>query len=100
MAPLARRADDRASMTESLGDWRRSHACGDLRAPDAGRPVTLMGWVHRRRDHGGLIFVDLRDRTGLTQCLFDPETSGEAHTRAGDIRSEFVLALRGAVARR
>jgi aspartyl-tRNA synthetase len=87
-------------VTDSLGDWRRSHACGELRAPDAGRTVTLMGWVHRRRDHGGLIFLDLRDRTGLTQCVFDPARSGEAHARAGEIRGEFVLALRGVVAHR
>ncbi len=87
-------------MTESLGDWRRSHACGELRAADAGRTATLMGWVHRRRDHGGLIFVDLRDRTGLTQCVFNPATSAPAHERAAAIRSEFVLAVRGLVARR
>jgi aspartyl-tRNA synthetase len=87
-------------VTEILGDWRRSHACGELRAQDAGQTVTLMGWAHRRRDHGGLIFIDLRDRTGLTQCVFDPVTSAEAHERAAGIRSEFVLAVRGVVAPR
>ena len=87
-------------MTEVLGEWRRSHACGELRAQEAGQNVTLMGWAHRRRDHGGLIFVDLRDRTGLTQCVFDPVTSAEAHQRAEGIRSEFVLAVRGVVAPR
>jgi len=85
---------------ESMGEWRRSHACGELRAEHAGQAVTLMGWAHRRRDHGGLIFVDLRDRTGLTQCVFDPVTSGQAHQRAEGIRSEFVLAVRGVVAPR
>jgi aspartyl-tRNA synthetase len=59
-----------------------------------------MGWAHRRRDHGGLIFVDLRDRTGLTQCVFNPATSAAAHERAAAIRNEFVLAVRGVVARR
>jgi aspartyl-tRNA synthetase len=87
-------------MTEGLGGWRRSHTCGELRAEDAGSTVTLMGWAHRRRDHGGLLFVDLRDRTGLVQCVFNPATSAEAHARAEAIRGEFVLALRGEVARR
>ncbi|MGH7278925.1 MAG: aspartate--tRNA ligase [Candidatus Rokuibacteriota bacterium] len=85
---------------DGLGGWRRTHPCGALRPADAGRSVTLMGWAHRRRDHGGLIFVDLRDRTGLTQCVFNPETSGSAHERAQAIRSEFVLAVQGEVARR
>jgi aspartyl-tRNA synthetase len=84
-------------VTESLGDWKRSHACGELRADDAGRAVTIMGWAHRRRDHGGLVFVDLRDRTGLVQCVFNPDTSAGAHARAEAIRGEFVLALRGEV---
>jgi aspartyl-tRNA synthetase len=84
-------------MTEGLGDWRRSRPCGELRAEDAGRTVTLMGWAHRRRDHGGLVFVDLRDRSGLVQCVFNPAASGEAHARAEAIRSEFVVALRGEV---
>ncbi len=87
-------------MSDSLGGWRRTHACGILRGSDAGQTVTLMGWAHRRRDHGGLIFVDLRDRTGLTQCVFNPADSADAHTRAETIRSEFVLAVRGVVGRR
>ncbi len=87
-------------MTDALGDWKRTHACGAPRAADAGRTVTLMGWAHRRRDHGGLIFVDLRDRIGLTQCVFNPATSTAAHGRAESIRSEFVLAVRGVVQRR
>ena len=84
-------------MTEGGGGWARSHTCGELRAGDAGRVVTLMGWAHRRRDHGGLVFVDLRDRTGLVQCVFNPAASLDAHTRAETIRGEFVVALRGEV---
>jgi len=87
-------------VSDVLGDWRRSHECGALRAADAGRAVTLMGWAHRRRDHGGLVFVDVRDRTGLVQCVFNPATSADAHARAESIRSEFVLAVRGVVQRR
>jgi len=84
-------------VTEGLGDWTRTHTCGELRAADAGRTVTLMGWVHRRRDHGGLVFLDLRDRTGLAQCVFNPATSSGAHGRAEAVRGEFVLAVRGTV---
>ena len=87
-------------MTDALGGWTRTHVCGELRGADAGGSVTLMGWAHKRRDHGGLIFLDLRDRTGLTQCVFDPATSGAAHGRAETVRGEFVLAVRGTVARR
>jgi aspartyl-tRNA synthetase len=65
-----------------------------------GQQVTLMGWAFRRRDHGGLVFIDLRDREGLTQCLFDPSKAGEAHAKAEAVRSEFVLAVRGTVAAR
>jgi aspartyl-tRNA synthetase len=88
------------SRTESLGGWRRTHTCGVLRAEDIGRPVTLMGWVHRRRDHGGLIFIDLRDREGVTQCVVSPGAGGDAHARAEAVRSEFVLAIEGTVAAR
>jgi len=87
-------------MTEAPGGWRRTHTCGELRAAHVGLAVTLMGWAGRRRDHGGLIFVDLRDREGLTQCVFNPSTSGEAHARAQEVRSEFVLAVVGTVQRR
>src|SRR5581483_6798845 len=77
-------------MTDAPGGWRRTHSCGALRAGDAGREVTLMGWAFRRRDHGGLIFVDLRDREGLTQLVFNPAEDPAAHALAGRVRAEFV----------
>jgi len=79
---------------------KKSHTCGELTKKDVGRQVTLMGWVHTRRDHGGLIFIDLRDRGGITQVVFSPEVSAAAHAAAGDIRSEFVLAVTGKVSPR
>ncbi|MEY4071167.1 MAG: hypothetical protein RL721_1781 [Candidatus Eisenbacteria bacterium] len=83
---------------EGLGDWRRSHTCGELRRANAGATVTLMGWVHRSRDHGGVLFVDLRDRHGLTQVVFHPETGGtELLERASRLGNEFVVAVRGVV---
>jgi len=87
-------------VTENLGGWRRSHGCGALRSQHVGQVVTLMGWAYRRRDHGGLVFIDLRDREGLTQCVFNPSTAGDAHARAEAVRAEFVLAVRGTVSAR
>ena len=83
-----------------LGSLQRSHMCGTLRASDAGKTVTLMGWVNRRRDLGNLIFVDLRDRTGLVQIVFDKESSPALHEKASRVRSEYVLAIVGSVKRR
>jgi len=77
--------------------WVRTSYCGQVSASDIGSEVTLMGWVQRRRDHGGLIFIDLRDREGLVQLVFDPDSSGDAHKGAHDLRSEFVIAVRGPV---
>jgi aspartyl-tRNA synthetase len=86
---------------EGLGDWRRSHTCGALRRQHAGQTVTLMGWVHRSRDHGGVLFVDLRDRHGLTQIVFHPETGGrEQLQRASRLGNEWVIAIRGPVSMR
>ena len=87
-------------MADKLGDMRRTHTCGQLGAGDVGRDVVLMGWVLRRRDHGGVIFVDLRDREGITQVVFNPERAPEAHAAAEAIRSEFVLGVRGQVRNR
>ncbi len=84
-------------MLDSVAGLTRTHSCGDLRAADAGKEVVLMGWVQRRRDHGGLIFVDLRDRGGLTQAVFNPEVNPDVHNKAGVLRDEFVLAIRGVV---
>ena len=86
---------------EGLGDWRRSHTCGELRAGHAGTTAILMGWVHRVRDHGGVLFIDLRDRYGITQVVLRPESAGAATMqRAGAIGPEWVIAVRGPVARR
>ncbi len=82
---------------EVLGDWQRSHTCGDLTEKNNGDEVCLMGWVQYRRDHGGLIFADLRDRYGLTQVVFSPEIAPEVHAKAHVIRSEYVLAIKGNV---
>ncbi len=75
----------------------RDRWCGDLRAPDAGSEVRVAGWVHRRRDHGGLIFIDLRDRTGLLQLVFHPDSAPSAHAAAHDLRGEAVLSVRGEI---
>ena len=79
---------------------KKTHTCGELSRKDVGAMVTLMGWVNTRRDHGGLVFIDLRDRAGITQVVINPETSADAHKLAHDIRSEFVLAITGTVAPR
>ena len=75
----------------------RSHECGKLRTEHVGQKVALAGWVHRRRDLGGLIFIDLRDRSGFCQVVFRPEVSKESHTIAEQIRNEYVLFAEGKV---
>ena len=87
-------------MIDPLCSMRRTHTCGELGAADAGREVVLAGWVLRRRDHGGVIFVDLRDREGITQVVFNPEVAPAAHAKAEAVRSEYVLGVRGRVERR
>ena len=83
-----------------LGELRRTHTCGELRAAQAGQKVLLMGWVHRRRDHGAVIFIDLRDRDGLTQAIFHEDIDPVVHQRAEEVRSEYVIAVEGAVKKR
>jgi len=87
-------------LLDFLGELKRTHRCGDLRASDDGKSVVLMGWVHRRRDHGQLIFIDLRDRAGLVQVVFHKDQAPEAHAKAEGLRAEFVAAIEGRVARR
>jgi aspartyl-tRNA synthetase len=88
------------SLSDKLGDMRKTHTCCELGADDVGTEVVLMGWVQRRRDHGGVIFVDLRDREGITQVVFNPEVSPEVHEKARAIRSEYVIGVRGNVEKR
>ena len=84
-------------MPDQLGNMRRTHHCWELGADDVDKEVVLMGWVHRRRDHGGVIFVDLRDREGITQVVFNPLVDEKIHAKAHAIRNEYVLAVRGKV---
>lgn len=84
-------------MARFIDELKRTHDCGALRSSDVGREVVLFGWVANRRDHGSLIFVDLRDRGGITQIVFDPENSAEAHRQAEQLRSEWVIGVRGRV---
>ncbi|MDG2335153.1 MAG: aspartate--tRNA ligase [Myxococcota bacterium] len=86
-----------ATQLDGMGSQRRSHVCGEVDSSCVGEEVIVAGWVHRRRDHGGVIFVDLRDRNGIVQVVFRPETSPEAHERAGELRSEWVMMVRGVV---
>jgi aspartyl-tRNA synthetase len=87
-------------MSNALGQRKRTHFAGELRAAHAGQACVLFGWVHRRRDLGSLIFIDLRDRTGLAQVVFNKELHPEAHAAAEQLRSEFVVAVEGEVALR
>src|SRR6202049_4304099 len=83
-----------------LGDLRRTHTCGELRAADAGSRALIMGWVHRRRDLGGVIFIHLRDRDGIPQIVFREGLDQEVHAKAEDLRSEYVVAVEGVIERR
>jgi aspartyl-tRNA synthetase len=87
-------------LSRFITQLKRTHYCGILRSAHEGKEVVLMGWAHRRRDHGGVIFVDLRDREGIVQVVFNPEVSPDPHQEAKKIRNEFVLAVRGTVRRR
>src|SRR3954471_24254923 len=98
--PGSSRYDTRAMHEPDYSSAYRSQTCGALRAADAGSPARLAGWVHRRRDHGQLIFLDLRDRHGITQIVIDKTDDPEAHATASHVRSEFVLTVEGEVAAR
>jgi len=88
----------RMSQPQFMVELKRTHACGALRAGDVGKnDVVLMGWVATRRDHGGRVFIDLRDRTGITQVVFGPDVDKEAHALAGELRSEFCIGVAGRV---
>jgi aspartyl-tRNA synthetase len=86
--------------SDQWGDWQRSCYCGEPRATAVGKEMTLVGWVHSRRDHGGVIFVDLRDRAGICQVVFRPEVDPIGHEKAKQIRSEDVIAVQGTLAKR
>ncbi|MEO5939865.1 MAG: amino acid--tRNA ligase-related protein, partial [Candidatus Limnocylindrales bacterium] len=96
--PLDRGAPD--APADLLATPYRTHTCGALRATDAGVTARLSGWVHRRRDHGQLIFLDLRDRHGITQVVIDRTEQPEAHVVASRVRNEFVVTVAGDVAAR
>jgi aspartyl-tRNA synthetase len=85
---------------DSLGSLRRSHRSAEIGPALVGSEVVVAGWIQRRRDHGGVVFVDLRDRDGLVQIVFKPDSAPECHQRAAQLRSEFVILVRGRVARR
>jgi aspartyl-tRNA synthetase len=87
-------------MLDFLGNLERTNKCGELRVEQDGQDVVLMGWINRRRDHGNLIFLDVRDRTGITQVVLDKEVSNEAHAKAEAARSEYVVSVKGKVRRR
>jgi aspartyl-tRNA synthetase len=78
-----------------LMKFKRTHHNNQLRPQDVGREVVLAGWVDTNRDHGGLIFIDLRDRFGITQLVFDPSVSAQTHQQAEGLRSEYVIAVKG-----
>ena len=84
-------------MARFIDELKRTHDCGALRASDIGKEVILFGWVAIRRDHGSLVFVDLRDRGGVTQIVFDADASKEAHEVANALRPEWVIGIRGTV---
>jgi aspartyl-tRNA synthetase len=84
-------------LSDTLGEMRRTHTCCELKADDVGKEVVLMGWVQRRRDHGGVIFIDLRDREGITQVVFNPDVNKKVHDKAHVIRNEYVLGVLGKV---
>src|ERR1700716_462520 len=88
------------NLLDFLGDLRRTHMCGALRAADSGKKAVLMGWVNRRRDLGNLIFIDVRDRSGVTQVVFNKERDPVIHQKAEALRNEYVIAVVGTAKQR
>src|SRR5665648_721457 len=88
------------NIIEPMGSWQKTNSCGELRKDDIEKEVILMGWAQRRRDHGGLIFIDLRDREGISQIVFDPKDSVETHKKSHLIKNEYVLAVKGKIVSR
>jgi aspartyl-tRNA synthetase len=87
-------------VAEFIRDLKRTHSCGELTSSDVGKEVVLFGWVHNRRDHGGAVFIDLRDRAGLTQVVFEAEEGQKVHDLAQELRYEFCIGVRGKVVSR
>ncbi|HZA51106.1 MAG TPA: OB-fold nucleic acid binding domain-containing protein, partial [Myxococcaceae bacterium] len=83
-----------------IAEIRRTHSCGELTSKNIGEDVVLFGWVHNRRDHGGAVFIDLRDRAGLTQAVFEEDVAKEVHERAGSLRLEYCVGVKGKVVSR
>src|SRR6476620_3000816 len=83
-----------------ITEVKRTHTCGQLTGADVGKEVVLFGWVANRRDHGGAVFIDLRDREGLTQIVFEPGIEKDAHELAGTLRLEYVIGIKGKVVSR
>src|SRR5712692_3023149 len=100
LAALGTTGKRTSDVLDFLGQLKRTHYCGELRASDDGRDVVIMGWVHRRRDLGNLLFLDVRDRAGIVQVVFNKETQPAAHAKAEQARSEFVVAVEGKVLKR
>ncbi|HZX93798.1 MAG TPA: OB-fold nucleic acid binding domain-containing protein, partial [Myxococcales bacterium] len=87
-------------MAEFIRELKRTHSCGQLTAKDVGKEVVLFGWVHSRRDHGGAVFIDLRDRAGLTQVVFEADAGQELHDLSQELRYEYCIGVRGKVVSR
>jgi aspartyl-tRNA synthetase len=97
VTPISKMTQREATLLDFLGTLQRTHTCGELRAGDAAKHVVLMGWVNRRRDHGNLIFLDLRDRSGIAQVVLDKDLTREGHAKAEHVRPEYVVAAIGTV---
>ena len=99
LTPL--RGSGRAQVVlDAMGELRRTQRCGEIASSMIDSELVLTGWVHKRRDHGGVIFVDLRDRSGIVQVVFKPEVAHQAHERGGELRTEYVILVKGTVERR